>query len=371
MSAFTTVPLSQRERSAQIDMMRGVALLGVLLVNLSTSFRISLFAHILGLDSPIGPAGEIASKVLSIFIEFKAITLFSFLFGVGIGVQAKRLSERANIHLFLVRRFTVLFLLGAIHGIFIWNGDILTLYALCGWVVIPMLSLSARAITIIGIALIISSAYLEFPFRLPDTATLRAHAEMANQVYSEGSFQQILSFRFAETRHLIIPLLLMTVLRTLGIVLLGLAVQRSGLMRLVHKRLATCFISGSIAGLGATCFGLDVLAMLSISLVYVSAILLWVRSAPPLAAGGQMALSNYLSQSVVFGVIFYGYGFKQFGKLGLLGCTLGGLVFYSVQLALSQWWLNRFYFGPCEWLWRSLTYGRRQPMIRRSAEGGS
>ena len=77
-----------------------------------------------------------------------------------------------------------------------------------------------------------------------------------------------------------------------------------------------------------------------------------------------MALTNYLLQSVVLGFIFYGYGFGMFGRVGVGAALLGGAVFYSVQLVCSRWWLNRFYYGPVEWLWRSISYLQWQPFQR-------
>jgi uncharacterized protein len=85
----------------------------------------------------------------------------------------------------------------------------------------------------------------------------------------------------------------------------------------------------------------------------------------PLAATGRMALTNYLMQSIVLALLFYGYGFRLFGKLDPQSATLIGVVFYACQLAFSLWWLKRCRFGPFEWVWRSLTYGHRQPMRKQ------
>jgi uncharacterized protein len=362
--AIAISPLSEKERFTQIDILRGVALLGVLLVNLLMSFRISLFAHIIGSDAPLGPAGSIVSTFVSEFVEFKAITLFSFLFGVGIAIQAQRLCGRMSLRIFLARRFSVLFLFGLVHVIFVWNGDILMLYAICGWLTISMLGLPVRALVAIGAVLAIGSAYVNFPIHFPGGAESGIQAAAAARVYSQGSFAEILAFRFQETRQLILPLLILTLLRTWGIVLLGIAAQRSGFMCAPRQRFGIGLILGAVAGVAATYFQLEVVALLAIAFAYGSGILFWFRRAPFLAAGGQMALTNYLAQSVVFGFVFYGYGLKQFGHLALLPCALGGIGFYLVQLGFSRWWLRRFYFGPCEWLWRSLTYGRSQPMLR-------
>ena len=84
-----------------------------------------------------------------------------------------------------------------------------------------------------------------------------------------------------------------------------------------------------------------------------------------LAAAGRMSFSNYVAQSVVFGMLFYGYGFGLFGRLGSAVTAGLGMLVYAAQVCASQWWLHRFRFGPLEWLWRTITYGRAQPMRRR------
>jgi len=106
-----------------------------------------------------------------------------------------------------------------------------------------------------------------------------------------------------------------------------------------------------------------------LALAYVSALLLllnpqraaWLSG---LAATGRMALTNYLVQSIILGFIFYGYGFGMFGRMGSATAACIGVTIYLTQVQLSRLWLGRFQFGPFEWLWRSLTYGRRQPMRR-------
>jgi uncharacterized protein len=84
----------------------------------------------------------------------------------------------------------------------------------------------------------------------------------------------------------------------------------------------------------------------------------------PVAALGQMALTNYITQSIILSLIFYSYGLGLFGQLGSATAALIGVIIYSGQLVFSRVWLQRFRFGPLEWVWRSLTYGERQPMRR-------
>ena len=112
-----------------------------------------------------------------------------------------------------------------------------------------------------------------------------------------------------------------------------------------------------------------------LALAYATALLLTLRSSSarvflgPFAAAGQMALTNYLSQSVILSLLFYGYGVGLFGQLGSAAAVFLGLTLYAGQLAFSVWWLRHYRFGPVEWLWASLTYGRWQPM--RLAKGES
>jgi uncharacterized protein len=105
-------------------------------------------------------------------------------------------------------------------------------------------------------------------------------------------------------------------------------------------------------------------ATISLAGSYAAIVLLWKPDAPFVAAVGQMALTNYLLQSIVFGFVFYSYGFGLFASVGVGLTLLGGLMFYLLQLLWSRWWLQRFYFGPLEWLWRSVSYLRWQPFMR-------
>jgi uncharacterized protein len=111
-----------------------------------------------------------------------------------------------------------------------------------------------------------------------------------------------------------------------------------------------------------------------LALAYTAGLLLALRSpaaaraARPFAAVGQMALTNYLGQSVALSLLFYGYGLGLTGRLGSAAAVGVGLAVYAAQVVVSVWWLRRYRFGPAEWLWRSLTYGRRQPMRRGDGE---
>jgi uncharacterized protein len=152
-----------------------------------------------------------------------------------------------------------------------------------------------------------------------------------------------------------------------------------------YKRLLGTIFVGALA-IGATATSLQVLSdstgrklaipsgLLSVcsfvplAFSYAAGLLLWMTPARVtsvtalFAAMGRMALTNYLTESVVLGVIFYGYGFGLFGRMGSAPAALIGIGLYTGQLFFSRIWLRHYRFGPAEWLWRSLTYGRWQHM---------
>ena len=352
-------PLMQKDRYAPLDILRGAALFGVLLVNLLTVFRVSLFAHIAGSAAPADTGGRAVMWLVTTLIEFRAYTLFAFLFGVGVAIQTERASA-----LFLVRRFGVLLAIGLAHLVLIWNGDILTLYAVCGLLMIPALRLPAWALALGGAGLIIAGQFGGLAVHLPSTEAFRLQGVAATRVYGVGSFTEILVFRWQETRTFMAPLLVLTLPKTLGLMWLGVAAWRTGLLTTGRKFWLPIFVGGAVVGIAGTAVHSDLAAHAPLAFAYGAAVLLWLPRAPLLAAGGQMALTNYLMQSVVFCLVFYGYGLGQFGRVGVWPTVAGGVVFYVVQLVFSRAWLRRFHFGPAEWLWRSLTYGQRQPMLR-------
>lgn len=387
-------PVQPAERFSSLDLLRGFALFGVLLINLLYFFRVSLWDHILRFHSDPGWLNHAIDIFAMEVVEFKAFSLFAFTFGIGMAIQAERTRTRGgSAELFLIRRFLVLLAFGLIHMTLISNVDILTLYAVCGLVLILFVRLPAVVVAAAGVAAIYLPTLLPLGPSLPPEAELRRWADMATQHYAHGTFADIVAFRWRETRALIAPILFETAQNTAGMMLLGMAVWRSGVIR-TPGRFRTqlwifCVIAGLAGGANTTrdvvlratgsTFGLPhfvrvIGAEVPLALSY-AALLLALLSDPRrvpawatrFAAAGQMALTNYLTQSLVLGFIFYGFGFGLFGRVAPTPAAIFGIALYTLQLYLSRWWLARYRFGPCEWLWRSLTYGQRQPM-RRSAE---
>ena len=301
---------------------------------------------------------------ISSAMEFKAFTLFSLLFGIGIAIQAERAGAAGrSAEIFLVRRFLVVTGLGLIHLFVIWNGDILTLYGVCGLLAIPFLRLRGRWLALAGAFCVVLPVVVSLPPGFPSADAIRADASEAARVYGHGGFAEILAFRVRETRQLMSALLIGVLPRTLGLMLIGGAVWKSGIIREpVRYRRVLLVAAPVLLVIGIVGSG-DVAGNIPLAAGYGAAMLVWFSRAghgvpAGLAALGRMALTNYLMQSVVLGLIFYGYGFGLFDRLGSAVGVLIGIALYAAQIGFSVWWLGRFRFGPFEWLWRSLSYGR-------------
>jgi uncharacterized protein len=385
------LPVTEDERYAQIDILRGGALLGVLLVNLLISFRVSLLHHLVDFHTHPGRANQAVDLLLGILVEEKAITLFSFLFGVSMAIHVERSRTRGERYLpVALRRLLGLLAIGAFHLVFIWNGDILMEYALAGCVTLPALWLPRRWGLGTALALLILTT-LPVPLPLPhvDWVALRGHVEAATRVYASGGYREIFLFRQHETAVLFFPLLCGILPRTVGVMLLGQYVWRCGLLRSpqTHRALlrwvaglgiplgilvniSMAAMAYSHRSLGAFEEVVHLLSILPMSAGYV-ALLLLLLLRPPVrqalsgaGAVGRMALSCYLTQSVVLGFLFYGYGLGLFGRLGAAVTAPLGFALFGLQMAGSLRWLGRYQFGPVEWLWRSMTYRRLQPLRR-------
>jgi uncharacterized protein len=380
-------PVAQAERYAVLDVLRGLALLGVLLVNLHSDFQVPLAERILTFHTDTGRVDRAADVLIASLIEFKAFALFSLLFGVGLAVFAERAATRgAGATPFLLRRLLVLLALGLCHLLLIWNGDILTLYAVCGLLLVPCLRLPAAVLAAAGAAAVLAAPALPWGFLFPADDTLRTLAAEAARVYKCGSLTDVLAFHGRETRLLILPLLAVSLPRTWGLMALGVAAWRAGIFQDPgkHRRLlGAVVLVGGVVGGSATALAvyaastgkpsavppvlLDAASSVPLALAYAAGLLLALRlptSGPapgPFAAVGQMALTNYLAQSVALSLLFYGYGLVLFGRVGSAACLGIGLALFASQAVFSRWWLRRYRFGPVEWLWRSLTYGRWQP----------
>ena len=383
-------PVAPQDRIEAIDAVRGVALFGVLIVNLVTEFRVSIFQQFLG-PAPGGGADLVAERVVALGFQSKAFCLFALLFGIGLAIQLERLSDAGRPLYWLSRRLAVLLGFGLVHLVFIWNGDILTEYAVAGFAVLPLLLLPARTLLLAAAALL--AAYAAAPalysISWPGAGELRAHVTSANQVYSSGTPAEIWRFSVGELPWLF-KLHLAVFPRTLALFVFGMFLWKAGILK-QYQRFRSEILIAAIVGiaLGAVLTAAEAhgaldtsdpaaraladLAPVLLAAGYGAALFVLAehsstrRFLSVFAPLGRMAFTNYVLQSVILGLIFFGYGLGQFGRMGAAAAFVLGVALYAAQLVFSKGWLRRYRFGPLEWLWRALMYGAAS---RRARDNG-
>jgi len=353
------------ERVTSLDVVRGVALYGVMAMNLVVDgFRVSLFERFLPETTPKPWLDQVVENFLLASFDLKAFALFSFLFGIGLAIQFDRL-QPARRTLLLVRRLAVLLTIGIIHLVFIWNGDILTEYAVVGFVALPFLFGSRLLLAMGSICLLAFYAAFPATMPIPDAMWFREHVSAATSIYPTGDYAAILKLRIEELQGFL-PLHVGIFPRTLGLFLLGAFIWRTGLVSQASDNrdiLAGIALLGVLATVGLRS---NALADVTLALTYAAVIFAIMTTqagskllgwAAPL---GRMAFTNYLLQSLIFGFVFYGYGLGLFGKVGVTATLCFGTAVYVGQVMLSRRWLRNHTFGPVEWLWRRLMYGSPQ-----------
>lgn len=395
-------PVQAKERIEFVDILRGFALLGVLLMNMY-----GLSGQMAGYTNPLPlPIVDRAVVILVRFlVEAKFYSMFSFLFGWGMAMQMMRAEAKGAKFLpVFLRRLFILLIIGVLHAILIWDGDILTTYALLGFLLLLFRKRSGKALLVTAVLVLLLSIVLTVPGEAMDTVRewyenltdfLRS-STYSESLYATGTYKEVTRFRIqgvlaGHSRFMYY------FGNIFGMFLLGLYVGKRRIFREIGQHLPALrkvvwvflviglvfnaiFISTilwpqrvpaeyhRLVRVGGRTIGAPALM-----LFYVSAIILliqredWYRRLSPLANLGRSALSNYLLQSVVCTLIFYNYGLGLYGEIGPPFALILTLAIYWAQVRLSGWWFERFQFGPMEWVWRTLTYGRRQPLRREAA----
>ena len=363
----------------------------MLLANLVTAFRVSPTRYYLPDDPTAALADQVVEGALAFAIQGKAIALFSILFGVGLAIQHERFSRLGDPRPWLTRRLLALLAFGLTHLLLIWNGDILVDYALGGLLVLPFLGASNRALA--RLAAVCLVFYLVFPLlwfapAWPDVDTLQREYLEAMRIYGSGTFAEIRRYSLHEFL-VFVPIYVTLFPETPAYLLMGVLAWRTGLASdpaahatLLRRMAMVGVIAGGALSMlsqgrpSELTFASAGLAPLAMAVGYGAGLLYAMRSPPihPLlrlfAPAGRMAFTNYIVQSLVFGWIFFGYGLGLLGRVSAAAALAWGIVAYAAQLALSAWWLRHFRFGPLEWMWRTLTYGRAQPFRRRPTDAG-
>ena len=399
-------PTPSSDRLPLLDATRGVALLGIFTLNLAP-FSGFVFMKPEEMSALPTAAVDLPAALVILWLGYgKFYSLFSLLFGIGFALQIDSAARDSDQRLRRFRRrLLVLLAIGFVHLTFIWEGDILALYALVGFALIPLRRLSQRALIataavllvlpVVEQALIVAShgaldpgaPLLEIAGRWQTAMGFAADAT-PYPVLKYASFTEAMRFQLSGIWFRYADLLTTgRPFKVLAMFVLGLWVGRSGMLRdiepwvpLLRRVRLVCLVIGLPAALvqalmevSASPPGspLQILAAVAYALgvaplavAYASHLaLLWRRAIwrDRLAwaiAPGRMALTNYLMQTFIAIALFHGIGLGLMGEAGPVTWPLIAGVVVAFQAAISWWWLGRFPFGPMEWLWRRATYGR-------------
>ena len=359
----------RRIRILVLDVVRGAAILGIVVVNFSLDVPWSARGASLTptLDEWVGPA-------VSFFAGTESMTVFSILFGVGFALQQSGRSDRRFVS-FYAWRMGWLFLIG-IGNRLIRGSDILHGYAMLGVLLLPLHRLSSARL--LGLAIFL----MAFPWAVVGQlipwgqavrVTLPVDASFFDTLLIHGMEFVLRSLKFSPWAYWIGEVL--------PVMLVGCVLGRAAAFEKASDRQLKRFTAAAIgiglffdlASLATPTFGpgwIDLwarsicrdLGTVGLAGAYIGLLMIAVRRFPTaapikaLALAGRMALTNYLVQGVLFALIFFPFGLGFYGRLGVTAGVLIGLLIFPLQVLFSQWWLGRYRFGPAEWVWRALSY---------------
>ena len=395
MPAIAAHPATAAERVLVLDALRGFALFGILLANILawSGWSMATDAQRLAWAGADGVAWQY--RFHHLLVDGKFYTLFSLLFGVGFALQLQRLGQAGQDGLRIYRRRVLVLLgIGLVHSFLVWDGDILTLYALLGLLLPAFHRWPARALVWSGLALVFAvpfagQALFAALGWAPHKALFEFSDAIARAMGADPAPDQIIAWVQREDWRgwaawvasgpwysWGLRLEAWRIPKVLGIMLIGMAAGRrlaEGTLLPDRRLLWRVACVGLLVGVPASLVyawrpGLgqadwpSMIGTLPLALAYAAGfVLAWPSASRWLgvfAAPGRMALTNYLAQSLVGIVVFYGIGFGLVGRLPLWAIYGVALLLFSVQIAASRWCLGRHAQGPMEAVWRRWTYGR-------------
>ncbi|ACB83883.1 DUF418 domain-containing protein [Natranaerobius thermophilus] len=398
-------PTDPNKRVEIVDIIRGFALFGVLLVNM-TLFKSTLF-YWEQIPHYSGDINVFFGWMIELLATGKFYPIFSFLFGLGFYFFVSRAQKKGlKVGKLYRRRILGLLIFGLIHLVFIWSGDILHLYSVGGLFLLVFSTMSDKTIKKLMVFFFCLAVIIQGGIVFAETLTAEEDLtaeidprekrlqlkEDATGVYQEGDFLDILRFRVVNEVPYVMLNILLSLPDILFLFLLGLYAGRKKIFmkigeyrqkfRWTLNRTLPIGVIGTLVyylimvdSIGLGPIAGDVLAemifyvaSISLAVTYICSLSLLsqynfpMRILSPLSNVGKMALTNYLTQSLISVSIFYGYGaglFEQVSVTGGVAITVG---IYTLQMIWSWIWMSRFRFGPFEWLWRSFTYQEFPPI---------
>ncbi|MGZ0016368.1 DUF418 domain-containing protein [Yeosuana sp. AK3] len=399
-------PIKTENRISYLDILRGIAIFFIFSANIVYFSGYFDFPKEGRIPSTLFAYDDYLDFILYALIDGKFYSLFSLLFGIGCAIQYHNLTKNNKPFApFFRRRMSWLLVFGLIHLLFFWLGDILTLYALLGFILIRFVNFSNKKLLYFaGILIILPIVNWMIIYVLGWNYPLfffylnGHYFEYFNLPVSEFDGLKMTDFIAYLSNENLIDFFKMNIgnsliriggildegriFKVLGIFLIGLWTGR----KIIHEHLLENKSFLKKAAFWGICIGLPISFFRAYIYFYVDKSTLWqltftisyALGTVPLAMGyaallslvykkmsflngfayvGKMALSNYLIQTLFAIILFYGIGFNLAGKLGLTVIICIAIAIYSIQVILSWLWLKHHKFGPMEWLWRKLTYG--------------
>jgi len=404
-------PVREANRLPPIDALRGLAILGILAMNIQYFSQVSAASLTPTLTGPLAGADYWIWLVNHLLFDEKMMGVFSMLYGAGIVLLCGNLESRGVRPLgVFVRRSLWLMVFGALHAYLIWSGDILFSYAVCGLLVYPFRKWPPRRLLVAGfLTLGMSSAlffgYLQALHSWPPAQQQQTEEqlwrpspkEMAAEVGAyRGGWRQQMAARVPDAILLEGQgLLFLTLWRAGGLMLLGMACHKLGLLtgRLSVAQYARSGMAALLVGIAVVAYGVRqdfghhwgfpyaffigsqfnywgslAIVWAWIALVQIACKTPALRPATTrFAKVGRMAFTNYILETLICTTIFYGHGLGMFGRFHRVEGMAVVFATWIFLFGFSQVWLRYFYSGPLEWAWRSLTYRQRQPFKRQFA----
>lgn len=405
--AGIAAPVGSSERIVAIDVLRGFSVLGILLMNVQSFSMISAAYLNPVANDKLAGTGFWVWSVSHLLADLKFMAIFSMLFGAGIVLMSERAEERkALVGKLHRRRQGWLLLIGLAHAHLLWYGDILVPYAICGLLLFRFRKAAAHRLLVFGTASIVvagtflaltGSAIDQWPPEVLEeqAASWAPPAQVAQaeiEAYTGGWLAQTAT-RSAQARELELFVFVVYLgWRIAGLMLIGMGLFKLGVLSAqrseeFYRRLA---FFGLGIGLPIVALGIDYnvnagfvfeksmfhgalfnyVGSLGVGLGYVGVVMLaakrgWLGGLQRrLAAVGRMALTNYLTQTLICTFLFYGHGLGLFEQVRRPAQLAIVAAVWAIQMLWSPWWLRRYRYGPFEWVWRSLTYGSAQPFKR-------
>ncbi|UCG85447.1 MAG: DUF418 domain-containing protein [Gemmatimonadota bacterium] len=402
-------PTPQSQRIESLDVLRGFAVLGILVMNIgafsmpaATYFDPTVYGDLSGANGWVW-------RIAHVLADLKFMAIFSMLFGAGIVLMTQRAEQRGQSPTGLhYRRILWLIVFGLLHAHLLWYGDILYWYGMCGLVVFLFRKVQPQWLIVWGLlliaipSLIMLAAGATAPFWPPEVlqevvSEMKPSTEVIDREIAayQGSWLEQMDHRVPEALEMQINTLLVWAgWRVSGLMLLGMALFKLGVFSAKRsRRFYAALIAGApLMGIPLIILGMqhnfaagweapysfffglqyNYWASILVSLGWVSVVMLvclrpglkWLTR--PLAAVGQMAFTNYVMQTLICTSLFYGHGFGLFGQIERAGQAAIAVAIWALQLIISPIWLRHFRYGPLEWLWRSLSYMHRQPFRREA-----